>query len=96
MAVAFLHTLQPDEALEALRRRVVELRAKVSSEQNVFDELVAKKIDPLFWLEVDFRGATYRAELAWVEELITRIASGDLPWPAKVLLRQAELNEEYE
>jgi len=96
MGTAFLHTLPPAEGLAALRRRTVELRAKLASEEVVFDQLTDLELAPLFWIEIDYRAALYRAELAWVEDLIGRIEDGRISWPDKVLRRQAQLTEESE
>jgi DNA-binding PadR family transcriptional regulator len=96
MGAAFLHTLSPADGLEALRRRAVELRKQVAAERVLTDELTTIAIEPLFWLDLEYREVMYRAELTWVEDLIRRIEDGRLSWPDKVLRRQAELAEEYE
>jgi DNA-binding PadR family transcriptional regulator len=78
-ALALMGALPPDDALQLLRARVVNVESEVESMRSVMDG--AKKTWGLartHLLEAEYVGVLLEAELAWLRNLITDIAAGDL------------------
>jgi DNA-binding PadR family transcriptional regulator len=94
MAVAHLHTLRRDEAVEELRRRAVALRKKLAVADVTIDELSSQDLEPMFWIDLKYSRFMRQAELDWVEQLIDQLVKGELPWPEVVDRRLDELEEE--
>jgi DNA-binding PadR family transcriptional regulator len=82
VAVAFLHTLDRADALVQLRRRAIALEAGVAAERVVRDRLSDMRVPELYWIEIDLRLGQQETELAWTQNLIARLESRQLAWPA--------------
>jgi DNA-binding PadR family transcriptional regulator len=82
VAVAFLHTLERTDALVQLRRRAITLEASLAAE-NVYRARVADAgVHPMYWIDVELRVRQRETELAWTRELIERLETGTITWPA--------------
>lgn len=77
-ALSFITVLRRDDAVAALRTRAAALDAAIGRLEA--DLAATTGVDPLLLVESDFELARMRAELAWVDDLAQRIASGRLAW----------------
>ncbi|MGR6920157.1 PadR family transcriptional regulator [[Actinomadura] parvosata] len=81
-AVSYLGALGPDGATAALRDRAARVRAALEEHRREHGELLASgKVPRLFVVEVEYAIRMQEAELGWIEEIVTDIETGQLPWP---------------
>ncbi|MBO0685935.1 MAG: helix-turn-helix transcriptional regulator [Candidatus Dormibacteraeota bacterium] len=78
-----------EEVTALLQHRAARLEAEISDGQSVLDASLDRHIDRIFLIEEEYGLAMRRAELQWVQELITRIKEGGL-WPSLQGLSAAE------
>jgi DNA-binding PadR family transcriptional regulator len=78
-ALSLMPGLPPDEVLRLLQTRRTRLDAEIVSGQAVLAEVTKQALPYLFMIETDYVLALRRAELDFVDRLITRIAEGTLP-----------------
>lgn len=98
-AVAYLHTLDQRDAEARLRQRLMLLQAEEAAGNAVADQLVRDGLHPMFWLNLEYEQVLRRAELAWVREVLDRLADGRLTWPTcggKPTLRAVREDEQEE
>jgi DNA-binding PadR family transcriptional regulator len=84
VAMEMLGTLDRDEAIQLLRRRVTALEAAAAALDQVIASLAKRGLPRMATIEVEFGQAMRRAELAWVGQLIEDIRSGELPWTFEI------------
>jgi DNA-binding PadR family transcriptional regulator len=84
LAVEMLGKLGPREAKELLRRRAVQLEARLAAGEQVIGALAKDGLPRIFTLDTEYLMAMCRAELAWVRQLVDEIGTGDLPWTDQV------------
>jgi len=78
-AVSMIGYLPEREALGALAQRVAQLEGRIAAMDAVLSSLLDQFGMPrLFLLEREFERSLWRAELAWVTELIGELRSGEL------------------
>jgi DNA-binding PadR family transcriptional regulator len=81
-ALAFLLNLRnKDEVVQLLQRRVISLVAEIARVERMLESARAQQhILPIFLIEGEYAQAMRRAEVVWVNRLITDIRDGDM-WP---------------
>ncbi len=79
-ALAFMHEIDPDKALEQLTVRVVGLESAQAGEDRVAEYLREVDLPEVYWTDLEYRRAMRAAELRHVRTLIHRIRAGELPW----------------
>lgn len=84
VAVEMLGKLGPREAKELLRRRAVQLEARLAAGEQVLSALAKDGPPRIYTLDTEYLMAMCRAELAWVRQLVEEIGTGDLPWTDQV------------
>lgn len=78
-AVSLIGYLPERDALRALSQRVAQLEGRIAAMDAVLSSLLDQFGMPrLFLLEREFERSLWRAELAWVTELIGELRSGAL------------------
>ncbi len=77
-ALSFLPALAPDDVVRLLRIRAESLRVTLAADEATRDAARARGLPDLFALEAEYEAVMRRAELAFVEDLATRIATGTL------------------
>jgi DNA-binding PadR family transcriptional regulator len=78
-AVSMIGYLSEPAALRALAQRVAQLEGRIAAMDAVLSSLLDQFGMPrLFLLEREFERSLWRAELAWVTELISEIRAGEL------------------
>ena len=80
-ALACMHAIDREAALDQLRRRAVGLDAEIASWERIALSLEERRLPEVFWIDARYRLALHHAELAFVNDVIKRISAGDLPWP---------------
>jgi DNA-binding PadR family transcriptional regulator len=79
-ALEMLDTLDPAEAQRLLSARTTTLEARLAAGEQVVASLSKRGLPRIAIIENEYALAMYRAELAWVRDLIDDIKSGQLPW----------------
>lgn len=82
-AVSFLPHCTPEEAAKALRLRAAGLEGKLAPTEATLRE-VGAYLPRLYLLEVEHERVLIRAELDWVQTVISQIESGELTWKSVV------------
>ena len=80
VALAEIHNLGLDTALEAVRRRISALDARVAEMLTLRD---AGTAPTAHLIALDFLLATTQAQLTWLRELVDSLRSGRLQWQAR-------------
>ncbi len=80
--LSFIEHLSPEEALEALRKRIQALDAEEKRLARDYDEFL-KQVPRLFLVESEYLRAVCRAEKIWVESIVSDIEAGKLVWSAE-------------
>jgi len=82
VALAEAHNLGRDEVVDLLRARREALTAAQAALTDGHDLACAKGVPAQYLLEVDRDLTLLSAELAWLDELLTRLAHPDFLWGA--------------
>lgn len=80
LGLSELHNFEPDRAVELLTERLEILANEAAALTGALDRCADLRIARVYLLEVEYARHQIRAEVAWLEELITRIGTGSLPW----------------
>jgi DNA-binding PadR family transcriptional regulator len=81
VGIGLLHTLDRDDALIQLRRRQIDLTAKIAMLQSYVDSLEKQDLEKMYWIDTKLVLALTRTELDWTDQFIDDIDSGVLRWP---------------
>jgi DNA-binding PadR family transcriptional regulator len=81
LAIALLHTLDPADGLNQLRKRATALEATIASDRVYSRRIAEEGVPELYWVDVDLKLRLREAELAWTRDLIERLDAGRLAWP---------------
>jgi DNA-binding PadR family transcriptional regulator len=80
IALAEAHNLDRSEAIELLAQRRVALDAQRDLHENGLRGAIAKAVPYQYLLELERESALLRADLDWLDSMITRIDGEDFPW----------------
>lgn len=80
LAVGLLHALGGEDGMKSLRHRSTELRSRIASRRVWVDQLTGSGTPEMYWIDLKYRLAMEEAELAWVDEQLNRLDSGELAW----------------
>lgn len=80
VALAEAHNLDRVEAVGLLRRRREALAADLAHHREGLGIARAKGVPAQFTIEVERQQALLSAEQAWLDDLLSRLESGALPW----------------
>ena len=81
VALSAASELERDDALDQLRMRAINLRARIAANQFVIDQVLEKNLPRMYWIDHDFAQHQRKFELDWTERLIADLESGRTPWP---------------
>jgi DNA-binding PadR family transcriptional regulator len=81
--LSFMPALPPEEAVEVLRQRCINLELEIASMRSVIQLMAAHHLPRLFSVEEEYRLALREAELAWTRKLAGEIADGALSGAAE-------------
>jgi DNA-binding PadR family transcriptional regulator len=76
-ALSMIAALPPDDAAALLGDRCTRIQIQLTQQRSVL-QLMAQEIPELFSLETAYAVSQLEAELAWVQQLREKIASGEL------------------
>ncbi len=74
------HNLPADSVTRLLERRLAHLQEQLTALETVVSKAVAKGVEPRFLIDAEYQQTLLNAEIKWVGQLCTDIASGALPW----------------
>ena len=77
-----LNELDREDALNELRTRALRLRAEDAADQVIMENLAAKPLPAIHWLDFKFLAERRAFELAWTDRLIEDITTGRVAWAA--------------
>lgn len=81
VALSAASELEMADALEQLRMRVVNLRARIAGDQVVIDHVLSEQLPAMYWIDYAFLHHLRQSELGWTEKLVADLESGRIPWP---------------
>lgn len=84
MALAMLDALSPQEASHLVKRRGIQLEARLASFEQVIATLAKEGLPRVHTIEIEYLVAQCRAELAWTRQIVDDIKSGALVWGEKI------------
>ena len=87
-ALAFILTLDKDEAVGLLRRRIMAVEGEIAALDSVLHSMVAQGLPRIVLIEGEYTQAVRRAEVEWIGGLVREIEAGGL-WPSHEQLRAA-------
>ncbi|KJL45518.1 MULTISPECIES: PadR family transcriptional regulator [Microbacterium] len=80
VALAEVHGLDRDEAIELLRARRAALAASLESLEDGHRHALDKGVPEQYLIEIGREAALLHAELAWMDAMLPRIADPDFAW----------------
>jgi DNA-binding PadR family transcriptional regulator len=97
LAISEAHNLSREVLVELLGRRRQHLVADLDVLRNGAADVAAKSIPKKFWIDVTLQSAIASAELAWIDDVVTQLNSGELDWspePSTPHVNQKELSHD--
>jgi DNA-binding PadR family transcriptional regulator len=95
-ALATLMALSPDVVLKQLQRRREAQKQLLTALSSLMKEMLGKGLPRLCMLDDEYKQALLKAEIKWLDKLITELESGDLTWNEQWLRRLAAQFENRE
>ncbi|MEU9126356.1 PadR family transcriptional regulator [Streptomyces sp. NPDC048506] len=92
VALALLHTLDREEAIERLNWRAAILEALIAGCEVMANRLAEFDVEPMFFIDLDWQICSRRAELKWINNLVERLRSGSLHWDRKAAAPPSRLS----
>lgn len=80
LATAEISLLEPAEVVALLGRRIAQLRGRLAELDAAEEAIRHTDLAEIYWIEVGWLRATVGADLAWTEQTVERIRSGELTW----------------
>ncbi len=81
VALSAATELDRADALEQLKTRVINLKARIAADQVVIDHVLDTQLPTMYWIDHAYLHHQRRCELDWTERLIEDLESGHIPWP---------------
>jgi DNA-binding PadR family transcriptional regulator len=81
LAIGEAHNLPLETVAELLTRRLALLEADLDEIDSSIREAEARKIDPVYWLNVSYSLAIHTAEVEWLRRLLSDLGTNVIPWP---------------
>jgi DNA-binding PadR family transcriptional regulator len=85
LALAQAHELPREEAARLLRIRRVAMADELDTMADLIDRTATAGVPEIFRLDGGMRVATLTAQIAWLDDLITRIDRNEIAWLDEVL-----------
>ena len=80
LAISEAHNLPIATVLRLLHNRLLLMRTDLAFVEAGLEDVRAKQIDRRFWINIEYTKAVAEVEIAWVEQLVADLESGNLPW----------------
>jgi len=81
VALSAAAELERADAIEQLRLRVVNLKARIAADQVLIDQVLTEDLPYLYWADHAFSHHQRKSELDWTEKLVADLESGRISWP---------------
>lgn len=80
VAIAEMHHLPADEAVQLLRERAEVLTIELDHLEQTTERLRERRLPDRLWLDLDLAAAAVRAEHDWCRRIADEVARGALDW----------------
>ena len=80
VALSEISELDVPIVVDVLRHRLETLRNSADTIDAKIAWLRSSDVPEMYWLDIPYSLSLTRAEIAWIEALIARLESGELPW----------------
>ncbi|THG34194.1 PadR family transcriptional regulator [Glaciibacter flavus] len=91
-AIAEAHNLPIDEVAALIRSRLSVMHDHLHDLEVARSVVASKGIPHRFWLDLSYQISLLHADIAWLEEHITRIEAGDISWTDSIPEHLTEKN----
>ena len=81
VALSEAHNLPADETVRVLNRRLELLRKQVDEIEATIERVRTENVEEAYWFVADYLRTQAVAERDWLQTIVNRIESKDLPWP---------------
>lgn len=81
VALSAANELDREDAIEQLKARVINLKARVAADQVIIDQALAADLPQMYWIDFAYVHHQRKSELDWTEHLVGTLESGRIPWP---------------
>ncbi|TCN40296.1 DNA-binding PadR family transcriptional regulator [Kribbella orskensis] len=81
VALSEAHNLPADETVRVLNRRLELLRKQVDEIEATIERVRTEDVEEAYWFVADYLRTQAVAERDWLQTIVNRIESKDLPWP---------------
>jgi DNA-binding PadR family transcriptional regulator len=81
LAIGEAHNLPRDTVIELLGARLALLEGDLDELDDGIRGVEARKVDPVYWLNVSYERAIRAAEAEWLRRLLDDLRTNVMPWP---------------
>jgi DNA-binding PadR family transcriptional regulator len=81
VALSEAHNLPADETVRVLNRRLELLQEQVDEIEATIERVRTEDVEEAYWFVADYLRTQAVAERDWLQTIVNRIESKDLPWP---------------
>lgn len=81
VALSEAHNLPADETVRVLNRRLELLQKQVDEIEATIERIRTEDVQEAYWFVADYLRTQAVAERDWLQTIVNRIESKDLPWP---------------
>lgn len=81
VALSEAHNLPADETVRLLSRRIELLQKQVDEIDATIERIRTENVEEAYWFVADYLRIQAVAERDWLQTIVNRIESKDLPWP---------------
>jgi DNA-binding PadR family transcriptional regulator len=81
VALSEAHNLPAGETVRLLNRRIELLRKQVDEIEATIERIRTENVEEAYWFVADYLRIQAVAERDWLQTIVNRIESKDLPWP---------------
>lgn len=92
LALSVLENLPKDEAVDAVRVRIVALEHERDDIDQAIADIRAKQLADRYWLDVSYVRAMLTAQIEWLRATVDRIERDDIPWDGPAVPHQNPMN----
>lgn len=83
VALSAASELDKDDAIEQLRMRVLNLKARLAADEVLVEQVRQENLPVMYWIDSAFSHHQRKSELDWTEQLLADLESGRISWPGE-------------